>query len=149
VPAEDIRVRDRIVSGKFSKSRRGGWSWYAGDAQSPDPLARMHTMTKRQGKSCTIDVKALLRADEEFLRALVGKIISPLGLALIVGGTNIIRPEASVNAMIPAMFFLAFWAALAAAAFVALGIETKGRSIEEIDAALAKPASLLERAPAA
>jgi putative transposase len=31
----------------------------------------MHTMTKRQGKSGTIDVKALLRADEEFLRALV------------------------------------------------------------------------------
>jgi len=28
-------------------------------------------MTKRQGKSGTIDVKALLRADEEFLRALV------------------------------------------------------------------------------
>src|SRR6476661_8227193 len=61
----------RVVSGKFCKSRRGGWSWYAGDAQSPDPLARMHTMTKRQGKSGTIDVKALLRADEEFLRALV------------------------------------------------------------------------------
>jgi putative MFS transporter len=38
----------------------------------------------------------------------LGKIISPLGLALIVGGTNIIRPGASVNAMIPAMFFLAF-----------------------------------------
>src|SRR4051812_35507654 len=29
------------------------------------------TMTKRQGKSGTIDVKALLREDEEFLRALV------------------------------------------------------------------------------
>src|SRR5260370_41517868 len=40
-------------------------------SQSPDPLARMHTMTKRQGKSGTIDVKALLREDEEFLRALV------------------------------------------------------------------------------
>src|SRR5947208_11100680 len=39
--------------------------------QSPDPLARMHTMTKRQGKSGTIDVKALLAGDEEFLRALV------------------------------------------------------------------------------
>src|SRR5947208_6945167 len=39
--------------------------------QSPDPLARMHTMTKRQGKSGTIDVKALLAEDEEFLRALV------------------------------------------------------------------------------
>src|ERR1700751_3029223 len=40
-------------------------------SQSPDPLARMHTMTKRQGKSGTIDVKALLREDEEFLRTLV------------------------------------------------------------------------------
>ena len=79
----------------------------------------------------------------------LGKIISPLGLALIVGGTNIIRPEASVDAMIPAMLFLAFWAALAAAAFVVLGIETKGRSIEEIDAALTRPLPSLERAPAA
>src|SRR5438309_5223401 len=39
--------------------------------QSPDPLARMHSMTKRQGKSGTIDVKALVAEDEEFLRALV------------------------------------------------------------------------------
>src|SRR6267154_4866514 len=40
-------------------------------SQSPGPLARMHTMTKRQGKSGTIDVKAILAEDEEFLRALV------------------------------------------------------------------------------
>src|SRR5436305_21199 len=39
--------------------------------RSPDPLARIHTMTKRQGKSGMIDVKALLAGDEEFLRALV------------------------------------------------------------------------------
>jgi transposase-like protein len=31
----------------------------------------MHTMTDRKGKSGTIDVKALLTGDEEFLRALV------------------------------------------------------------------------------
>jgi putative transposase len=31
----------------------------------------MRTMTKRQGKSGTIDVKALMAEDEEFLRALV------------------------------------------------------------------------------
>jgi transposase-like protein len=31
----------------------------------------MHTMTKRQGKFGTIDVKAVLAGDEEFLRALV------------------------------------------------------------------------------
>src|SRR6478672_2230704 len=40
-------------------------------SQSPDPLARMHTMTDRKVKSGTIDVKALLAGDEEFLRALV------------------------------------------------------------------------------
>src|SRR5467141_1176589 len=31
----------------------------------------MHTMTERKAKSGTIDMKALLRGDEEFLRALV------------------------------------------------------------------------------
>jgi putative MFS transporter len=68
-----------------------------------------------------------------------GKIISPLGLALIVGASNVVKPEASVEAILPAMLFLAFWAALAAGAFVVLGIETRGRSIEEIDAALVNP----------
>src|SRR5690348_15417386 len=40
-------------------------------SQSPDPLARMHTMTGKKVKSGTIDVKAVLAGDEEFLRALV------------------------------------------------------------------------------
>src|ERR1700745_2374649 len=31
----------------------------------------MHTMTKKQGRSGTIDIKAVLAEDEEFLRALV------------------------------------------------------------------------------
>ena len=70
----------------------------------------------------------------------LGKIISPLGLALIVGGTNFVKPAASVSAILPAMIFLAFWAALAAVAFLILGIETKGRSIEEIDASLGRRA---------
>jgi putative MFS transporter len=72
----------------------------------------------------------------------LGKIISPLGLALIVGASDFVRPEARVEAIMPAMLFLAFlafWAALAAFAFLFLGIETKGRSIEEIDAAMARP----------
>jgi transposase-like protein len=40
-------------------------------SQSPDPLARKHTVTERKGKSATIDVTALAAGDEEFLRALV------------------------------------------------------------------------------
>ncbi len=65
-----------------------------------------------------------------------GKIISPLGLAVIVGTSNFVKPAATVAAIFPAMLFLAFWAALAALAFLLIGLETKGRSIEEIDAAL-------------
>jgi len=77
----------------------------------------------------------------------LGKIISPLGLALIVGATNFVKPEARVDAIMPAMLFLAFWAALAAFAFLFLGIETKGRSIEDIDAAMTRPKEAA-RAPA-
>jgi MFS transporter, putative metabolite:H+ symporter len=68
----------------------------------------------------------------------IGKIVSPLGLALIVGASNFVKPVPTLEGIIPAMYFLAFWAALAAFAFVFLGIETRGRSIEEIDAALTK-----------
>jgi putative MFS transporter len=69
----------------------------------------------------------------------LGKIISPLGLALIVGASDFVKPQASLTAMVPAMYFLAFWAALAALAFWLIGIETRGRSIEEIDASLRSP----------
>ena len=69
----------------------------------------------------------------------LGKILGPLGLALIVGSTNYISPKATVDAIFPALLYLAFWYALAACAFWVLGIETRGRSIEEIDGALGKP----------
>ena len=66
----------------------------------------------------------------------LGKIIGPLGLALIVGSTNYVSPKATVDAIFPALLFLGFWYALAACAFWLIGIETRGRSIEEIDGAL-------------
>jgi putative MFS transporter len=66
----------------------------------------------------------------------LGKILGPLGLALIVGSTNYVSPKATVDAIFPALLYLAFWYALAACAFWVVGIETRGRSIEEIDGAL-------------
>jgi MFS transporter, putative metabolite:H+ symporter len=62
-----------------------------------------------------------------------GKVIGPLGLALIVGTSNFVKPEATLDAILPAMLFLAFWYAQAGVVFGLLGIETKGRSIEDID----------------
>jgi putative MFS transporter len=63
----------------------------------------------------------------------LGKVIGPLGLALIVGSSNIITPKASVAALVPSFSYLAAWFALAGFAYIFLGIETKGRSLEMIE----------------
>ena len=62
----------------------------------------------------------------------IGKIIGPLGLALIVGSSNVVNPQASVAMIVPAFSYLAAWYVLAGAVYYFVGIETKGRSIEEI-----------------
>ena len=66
----------------------------------------------------------------------LGKILGPLGLALIIGSSNYVNPKATLDAIFPALLYLAFWYAQAAVAFWVFGFETKGRSIEEIDLAL-------------
>ncbi len=66
----------------------------------------------------------------------LGKIIGPLGLALVVGSSNVIKPDASVENILPAFIYLACWFVLTGVAFLAFGIETKGRSIEDIDQTL-------------
>jgi MFS transporter, putative metabolite:H+ symporter len=76
----------------------------------------------------------------------LGKILGPLGLALIVGSSNYVSPKATLDAIFPALLYLAFWYAQAAVVFWLLGFETKGRSIEEIDGALATPSSAKVRA---
>ena len=66
-----------------------------------------------------------------------GKVIGPLGLALIAGSSNYVNPKADLAALEPAMIYLAAWCALSGLVFLFLGFETKGRSIEEIDRDLA------------
>jgi len=69
----------------------------------------------------------------------LGKIIGPLGLALIVGSSNVVTPQASVAMIGPAFLYLAGWYLLAGIVYYFVGIETKGRSIESIDGELARP----------
>jgi putative MFS transporter len=66
----------------------------------------------------------------------LGKIIGPLGLALIAGSSDLVSPKSTIGALFPAFLFLAFWYGQAALMFLLLGSETKGRSIEEINRAL-------------
>jgi MFS transporter, putative metabolite:H+ symporter len=66
----------------------------------------------------------------------IGKVIGPLGLALIVGSSNIITPQASIAAIVPAYSYLAAWYVLAGIVYVLFGLETKGQSFETIENAL-------------
>jgi MFS transporter, putative metabolite:H+ symporter len=69
----------------------------------------------------------------------IGKIIGPLGLALIVGSADVIKPQVSLDAIVPAFLYFGAWLALAGIVYVVFGIETRGRSIEAIDGQLRQP----------
>ena len=69
----------------------------------------------------------------------IGKFIGPAGLALIAGASNYVSPKATLAAIVPGFNYFAFWYVLAVAAFLFIGIETRGRTIEELDAALVQP----------
>lgn len=77
----------------------------------------------------------------------IGKILGPLGLAIIVGTSNFVKPQATMEAIFPAMLYLGFWYAQAGIVFWFFGTETRGRSIEEIDAEMTAGAAR-KRVPA-
>jgi putative MFS transporter len=68
----------------------------------------------------------------------LGKIIGPLGLALVIGSSNYITPKATLDQIFPALLFLAFWYGQAAVVFLFFAAETKGVSIEEMDSRLSR-----------
>jgi MFS transporter, putative metabolite:H+ symporter len=69
----------------------------------------------------------------------LGKFIGPAGLALIAGSSNFVNPKATLDALIPGFLYFASWYVLGAIAFWLIAMETRGRTIEEIDTALSRP----------
>ena len=66
----------------------------------------------------------------------LGKFIGPLGLALIMGAGDIIKPAAPNLVMLgPAFVYFALWNLLGLVGFW-IGPEPKGRTFDEIDTAL-------------
>ena len=64
----------------------------------------------------------------------IGKIVGPLGLALIVGGSTSTASASRAMSFQNAFIYFAAWYTLACVAYLVWGIETKGRTIEAIDA---------------
>jgi len=63
----------------------------------------------------------------------IGKVIGPLGLGLILGSNNLVKPEVEPTGFGPGFYYFAAWYLLCAVAFIFLGIETKGKSLEQLD----------------
>ncbi len=78
----------------------------------------------------------------------LGKFIGPLGLALIAGSSNYVKPAATLDALVPGFNYFAFWYVLGAFAFWFIGFETSRRSIDDIDRELTQTAVGSERATA-
>jgi MFS transporter, putative metabolite:H+ symporter len=67
-----------------------------------------------------------------------GKVLGPAGLAVIMGAGDIIKPAAPNLVMLgPAFVYFACWYILGIVGFWVFGPETKGRTFEEMDSALA------------
>src|SRR5215470_14223519 len=70
----------------------------------------------------------------------LGKFVGPLGLALIMGAGDLIKPAAPNLVMLgPAFMYFASWYALGLIGFWVFGYEPRGRTFEEIDDALDTP----------
>ena len=63
----------------------------------------------------------------------IGKVIGPLGLALILGSSNLVKPKATPTDLVPAFSYFAAWYVLCALMFLLVGFETKGKSLEALD----------------
>jgi putative MFS transporter len=63
----------------------------------------------------------------------IGKIIGPLGLALIVGSNNYLKPDVPLPQIPTAFLYLGCWFLMAGLVYYFIGIETKGKSIDQID----------------
>ena len=63
----------------------------------------------------------------------IGKVIGPLGLALILGSSNLVKPKATPTDLVPAFSYFAAWYVLCALMFLLFGFETKGKSLEALD----------------
>jgi putative MFS transporter len=76
----------------------------------------------------------------------LGKIIGPMGLALIVGASTSAIPTSGEISFQNAFIYFAVWYGLACLSYVLWGIETRGRTLDEIDTRILVPPPAGERA---
>lgn len=67
----------------------------------------------------------------------IGKILGPVGLALIVGSSNYLKPDVPLTEIPTAFVYLGCWFLMAGVVYYFFGLETRGKTLEQIDRELA------------
>ncbi|MBL6616168.1 MAG: MFS transporter [Reyranella sp.] len=67
----------------------------------------------------------------------IGKILGPVGLALIVGSQNYLKPDVPLTEIPTAFVYLGCWFLMAGVVYYFFGLETRGKTLEQIDRELA------------
>ncbi len=68
-----------------------------------------------------------------YMAGSIGKIIGPLGLALMIGSSNMLQPKATVSAIVSAFCYLGAMFVIAGLTYAFLARETKGKTLEELE----------------
>ncbi|WP_233871268.1 MFS transporter [Paraburkholderia adhaesiva] len=63
----------------------------------------------------------------------IGKMIGPVGLALVAGSSNMVMPAATLGVIVPAFQFLALCLLLCGVTYLFIGIEARGKTLESLD----------------
>lgn len=74
----------------------------------------------------------------------IGKVIGPLGLGLMLGSANLVKPELTDTNLVPGFAYFAAWYVLCAAMFVFVGFETRNKSLMQIEDTVNSPADVRE-----
>lgn len=67
----------------------------------------------------------------------IGKILGPVGLAVIVGSSNYLKPDVPLTEIPTAFVYLGCWFLMAGVVYYFFGLETRGKTLEQIDRELA------------
>jgi MFS transporter, putative metabolite:H+ symporter len=78
----------------------------------------------------------------------VGRIVGPAGVAIIAGTGDLVDPDATLDALLPAFLFLAGFSLVVGLVFAAVRLEPHGRDLETLSADLTEEARRREAARA-
>lgn len=128
LPDESIYLEEYRQFRTRVAALRGAWKTFQRTGEVPEGVVEPEVLASwRRSRARGLDPYGSAYGFGGF-----GKIVGPIALAFFAGSSNVVSPKATIDAIIPAFVFLGTWALITGITYL-FGIETKRKSIEEID----------------